>query len=114
MRPLAPLLLATAAALVALPTLAAQPASGVDPAALDRSVAPGDDFEAYANGAWRKATTIRPDRAEEGGEREGDHDDHGCKGRRGRRIALILKLEDEHAERLVAGREREWSRCRLM
>ena len=36
---------------------------GVDVAAMDRSVAPGDDFFAYANGTWLKRTEIPADRA---------------------------------------------------
>ena len=46
-----------------------QPASGaggVDFAGMDRSVKPGDDFFAYANGAWVKATGIPPDRSSYG------------------------------------------------
>jgi len=35
----------------------------VDVEGLDRSVAPGDDFYAYANGAWLKATEIPADRS---------------------------------------------------
>jgi putative endopeptidase len=38
-------------------------ARGVDLAGIDRAVAPGDDFAAYANGAWSKATEIPPDKA---------------------------------------------------
>ncbi len=68
------LLLAAAALLVAgcsprqaqVPTTAAAPTSGVSLAYVDKSVAPGDDFNAYANGAWEKATTIPPDRASTG------------------------------------------------
>jgi predicted metalloendopeptidase len=37
-------------------------ATGVDVAAMDRSVAPGDDFYQYVNGAWLKATAIPPDK----------------------------------------------------
>jgi putative endopeptidase len=33
---------------------------------MDRSVAPGDDFFAYANGGWLKATEIPPDRTNAG------------------------------------------------
>jgi predicted metalloendopeptidase len=40
--------------------------TGIDLAALDRSVAPGDDFFAHANGSWLKATEIPPDRASYG------------------------------------------------
>jgi predicted metalloendopeptidase len=40
--------------------------AGVDMAAMDRSVAPGDDFYRYANGAWLKATSIPPDKASYG------------------------------------------------
>ncbi|MFL6527785.1 MAG: M13 family metallopeptidase [Chthoniobacterales bacterium] len=40
--------------------------TGVDLALRDVSVKPGDDFEAYANGGWRKAIEIPPDRASVG------------------------------------------------
>src|SRR5579884_225156 len=40
--------------------------SGIDLAGMDRSVAPGDDFNAYANGGWIKATPIPPDKARYG------------------------------------------------
>src|SRR5215831_1518900 len=36
---------------------------GVDVAGIDKSVAPGDDFFNYANGAWLKATEIPQDRS---------------------------------------------------
>ena len=36
--------------------------AGIDTAGLDRSVKPGNDFEQYANGGWRAAATIPPDR----------------------------------------------------
>ena len=43
----------------ALPfTAATADAPGIDLAGMDRSVAPGDDFFAYANGAWCKTTEI--------------------------------------------------------
>jgi endothelin-converting enzyme/putative endopeptidase len=35
---------------------------GYDPAAMDSSVKPGDDFFAYVNGSWFKRTEIAPDR----------------------------------------------------
>jgi predicted metalloendopeptidase len=38
-------------------------AHGIDVAGIDRSVAPGDDFFHYANGAWIKATQIPADRS---------------------------------------------------
>ncbi len=38
------------------------PAQGLDLAGMDRSVAPGDDFFAFANGAWVKRTEIPADR----------------------------------------------------
>ena len=41
----------------------AAPASGIDLAGMDRMVTPGDDFFAYANGAWRKSTEIPADRS---------------------------------------------------
>ena len=36
---------------------------GVDLAFRDLAVKPGDDFEGYANGGWRSATEIPPDRS---------------------------------------------------
>jgi putative endopeptidase len=39
---------------------------GIDVAGMDRSVAPGDDFNAYANGAWIKATPIPADKSSYG------------------------------------------------
>jgi putative endopeptidase len=40
--------------------------SGIDVAGMDKSVAPGEDFNAYANGGWMKATPIPADKAEVG------------------------------------------------
>jgi len=48
------------------PPPAASLPSGIDLAGMDKSVAPGDDFFAYANGGWIKATTIPADKAEWG------------------------------------------------
>jgi putative endopeptidase len=46
---------------------AAQAAShGIDPSAIDASVAPGDDFFLHANGAWLKNTAIPADRSSYG------------------------------------------------
>jgi predicted metalloendopeptidase len=39
---------------------------GVDTAGMDRSVRPGDDFFAYANGTWLKSTEIPADRSNYG------------------------------------------------
>jgi putative endopeptidase len=36
---------------------------GLDVAAMDTAVKPGDDFDAYANGGWEKRAVIPPDRA---------------------------------------------------
>jgi predicted metalloendopeptidase len=59
-----PLLPAVAAALgAALVASAANAPSGIDLEAIDRSVVPGDDFFAYANGAWIKSTEIPADRS---------------------------------------------------
>lgn len=54
-----------AAALLAPAALNAQPgaAPGLDLAAMDRSVAPGDDFYAFANGSWLRTTEIPADRS---------------------------------------------------
>ena len=37
--------------------------AGIDLAGIDRTVAPGDDFFGYANGAWSKSTEIPADRS---------------------------------------------------
>ena len=42
---------------------ATAPISGIDLAGIDKAVQPGDDFDAFANGAWRNATEIPADRA---------------------------------------------------
>ncbi len=42
-------------------------ALGIDPAMMDKSAKPGDDFYAYANGAWQKNTEIPADRSSIGG-----------------------------------------------
>jgi endothelin-converting enzyme/putative endopeptidase len=66
------LALATASLLaVAVPATldAAKPVYGTwgyDPAAMDRSVKPGDDFWAYVNGTWDRNTQIAADRASAG------------------------------------------------
>jgi putative endopeptidase len=45
---------------------AAPTSHGLDLGGMDTKVKPGDDFFAYANGAWLKATQIPPDRASYG------------------------------------------------
>src|SRR5579862_8492069 len=42
------------------------PGSGIDLAGMDKSVAPGDDFNAYTNGGWIKATPIPSDKSSYG------------------------------------------------
>ncbi len=55
------------AALFAIAVLVAPPqSSGLDLASIDKSVAPGDDFFGYANGAWVKSTPIPEDRGDYG------------------------------------------------
>src|SRR2546426_1834228 len=44
----------------------AQATTGIDLTGMDKSVAPGDDFNAYANGGWSKATPIPADKASYG------------------------------------------------
>jgi putative endopeptidase len=54
-----------AVALAGAPGCGKPPASssaGIDIAGMDKSVAPGDDFNAYANGGWLKATPIPADK----------------------------------------------------
>jgi Predicted metalloendopeptidase len=48
------------------PAATAPASRGIDLAAIDRSVAPGDNFFAYANGTWLKATEIPSDRSSYG------------------------------------------------
>src|SRR5947208_11732670 len=64
------LALATASLVaVAMPVSAAKPVYGdwgYNPAAMDSSVKPGDDFWAYVNGTWDKNTKIAADRASAG------------------------------------------------
>lgn len=59
------------AAILAAAAIAAAPAcrtaspplsAGIDVAGMDKSVAPGDDFNAYTNGGWIKATPIPADK----------------------------------------------------
>ena len=45
---------------------AATPKSGLDLGGLDKSVKPGDDFDAFANGGWRKNFEIPADRSNYG------------------------------------------------
>ncbi len=80
LRPFRASVLALCAALALVPALACSPAApnkvstasqaaapslrtGIDLAGIDRSVAPGDDFFGYANGAWIKSTEIPADRS---------------------------------------------------
>src|ERR1700742_2487632 len=60
---------ATALLLTAFIAPAATPpakSSGLDVAGMDKSVKPGDDFNAYANGSWIRNTPIPPDRSSYG------------------------------------------------
>jgi putative endopeptidase len=61
------MLLAATALIAPLAIAAAQPAGrqsvGVEVAGIQRSAAPGDGFDDYANGAWRRATEIPADRS---------------------------------------------------
>ena len=75
MLPSRPLTLALALALASTLTAQAAPdagagrtsstaaPTGLDPAFIDRSVRPGDDFFRYANGKWLGSTEIPPDRS---------------------------------------------------
>src|SRR5437899_12069180 len=47
-------------------TPAPQKTIGINPAYRNLSVKPGDDFEEYANGGWRKTAEIPADRASTG------------------------------------------------
>ncbi|TPG11990.1 M13 family metallopeptidase [Sphingomonas oligophenolica] len=54
------------AALLASTAIAQDAPIGIDTTAIDRSVKPGDDFDAYASGAWRARTEIPADRSSTG------------------------------------------------
>ena len=61
------ILLATALAVApACRTTPSSSAAGIDLAGMDKSVAPGDDFNAYTNGGWIKATPIPADKSSYG------------------------------------------------
>lgn len=45
---------------------AAAPGIGLDLAGMDRTVAPGEDFDGHANGSWRAVAEIPPDRSSTG------------------------------------------------
>jgi len=47
-------------------TASSPPSAGIDVAGMDRSIAPGEDFNAYANGGWSKVTAIPPDKSNYG------------------------------------------------
>lgn len=48
------------------PAPAAAPTIGIDMAGIDKSIAPGDDFDEYASGTWRKTAQIPDDRSSTG------------------------------------------------
>jgi predicted metalloendopeptidase len=54
------------ASAVLLTAASRDPGHGIDMAGIDHSVAPGDDFFAYANGTWIRKTEIPADRASYG------------------------------------------------
>jgi predicted metalloendopeptidase len=54
-------LASAAAVLLASGAFAAPATHGIDTAAMDTSMKPGDDFYAYANGGWMKTAEIPPD-----------------------------------------------------
>ncbi|MFN3434526.1 MAG: M13 family peptidase, partial [Sphingomonas sp.] len=58
---------------------------GVDLTAMDRSIAPGDDFYNYVNGAWMARTQIPADRASWGG------------------FAILRNLSDERTRAVIEG-----------
>ena len=57
------LLLSAALIVTASSMVHADTSHSVDLSSIDKSVKPGDDFYAYANGDWLKRTTIPPDQA---------------------------------------------------
>src|SRR5438105_11304205 len=66
MRMLTILILAVALASVSACTKKSELSPGIDVAGMDTTVAPGDDFNAYTNGGWIKATPIPADKSSYG------------------------------------------------
>jgi predicted metalloendopeptidase len=64
--PAALVVVPVALALCACGTARSSAVANVDVAGMDKSVAPGNDFNAYANGGWIKATPIPNDKARYG------------------------------------------------
>ena len=62
MKKIAALTLLASIVLWAVPFGAFGQTSGIDIGGMDRTVDPGDDFFAYSNGGWVKATEIPADR----------------------------------------------------
>jgi putative endopeptidase len=63
LRPVVAMVFAGAAVVApACKTASSSRSAGIDLPGIDKSVAPGDDFNAYANGGWIKATPIPPDK----------------------------------------------------
>ena len=52
-------------------------ALGIDPASMDKSIAPGSDFYGFANANWLKATDIPADRSNIGSHYIADHETEG-------------------------------------
>ena len=52
-------------------------ALGINPASMDKSIAPGSDFYGYANANWMKATEIPADRSNIGSHYIADHETEG-------------------------------------
>ena len=55
-----------APSLLGMLALSPAPSVGIDVVGMDKAVKPGDDFYAFANGAWMKTTEIPPDRSSVG------------------------------------------------
>src|SRR5205807_5659928 len=60
------ILIAWAAAAICAGAGATEKTIGINPAYRNLSVKPGDDFEEYANGGWRKSAEIPADRPSTG------------------------------------------------
>jgi putative endopeptidase len=65
-QPVAVILLAAVVAMVPACRTTSSTTAGVDLSGMDTSVAPGDDFNAYTNGGWIKATPIPDDKSSYG------------------------------------------------
>jgi hypothetical protein len=83
LRMLSVIILAVALIFTSACTKKSDLSTGVDMAGMDKSVAPGDDFNAYTNGGWIKETPIPADKSSYGVGAHSGNGEYGIRRRRG-------------------------------